>query len=88
MQQHKQLLKFPCTFPIKIIGWANVALEDTITPILHKNIFNFDKAAISVNYSHGGKYISITVKFEATNREQIDNLYSQLSATPDVLLVL
>ena len=38
--------------------------------------------------SSGGKYLSVTCTINATSREQLDNLYRDLSSHPMVSMVL
>lgn len=87
MDDSNLLMEFPCEFIIKVVGWADVKLEKAIEPVLEKHIGNKD-IKITARHSKGKKYISLTVSFTAESKEQLDNLYSELSSRPDVLIVL
>lgn len=83
-----KLLKFPCQYPIKVIGRAGDDFEISVIPILHKHIPTLDVELISIKQSSHGKYESLTATFEATSQEQLDNLYRELTANSNVMLVL
>ena len=53
-----------------------------------KHIKDLEDIHITTKPSQGGKYVSVTVTFTAHNQEQLDNLYREISAHPDVLMAL
>lgn len=84
----KPLLEFPCDFPIKIMGAQNDALRDAVTVMVQHHAPDFDPATIEVRLSSGGRYVGLTCTIRATSREQLDNLYRDLSSHPLVKVVL
>jgi putative lipoic acid-binding regulatory protein len=76
------------TFPIKVMGAVESNLEAIVIPILRKNKVDIERAQIEEKLSKGGKYNSITVTFIAESKEQLDEIYRELSANPLVLMVL
>lgn len=81
-------MNFPCDFTLKIIGTAEADLATAVRPILSKYIPDSTKVEISSKESKGGKYSSVTVQFEATSQEQLDNIYREISAKPEVIMAL
>ena len=79
--------KFPCSFPIKIMGLNTGEFEQAVRAIVQKHV-----TAGPVEYanqpSSGGKYLSITATFTATSREQLDALYRELNAHELVVMTL
>lgn len=81
-------MNFPCEFVLKVMGTTEAQLETALRPILDKHIKDLEDIHITTNPSQGGKYVSVTVTFTAHNQEQLDNLYREISAHPDVLMAL
>ena len=82
------LLEFPCEFPIKIMGRTQDGFAQLIADIVVRHAPDFDAATLEMRASRGGKYISLTFPVNATSREQLDNLYRDLTTHPMVALVL
>lgn len=82
------LLTFPCNFPIKIMGKANVDFELTILAIIRKHTPDLGETAIKIRHSKEGTYMSITVMIPAKSKQQIDQIYEELSAEKKVLMLL
>lgn len=87
MDNFDTTISFPTDFQIKIMGY-NSNLEQIILPIINKHAPNAFFEEIKLTPSRNGKYLSITVTIYAKNKEQLDNLYTELSQQPDVLMVL
>ena len=82
------LLEFPCAFPLKIMGLANVALAQTVLEIVLRHAPDFGGATMEMRASSGGKYVSLTCTITATSKPQLDALYRELSSHPLVKVVL
>ncbi len=82
------LLEFPCEFPIKVMGKADNAFEKTALSIFTKHIPDIKENALTIRPSSNGTYVSITLTFTATSQKQLDDIYLELSAHPDVLMAL
>lgn len=87
-QETDSLLAFPCDFPIKIMGKANLDFECKILTIIRKHTPDLGEAAISIRHSREGTYMSITVMIPAKSKQQIDDIYQELTAEKLVLMVL
>lgn len=81
-------LHFPCEFMIKIFGNASDDFEIHVLSIVRKHISTLRENAISTRASKDGKYLALTIKMPVDSREQLDALYRELTASPQVLMVL
>ncbi|MDQ6955378.1 MAG: DUF493 domain-containing protein [Mariprofundaceae bacterium] len=88
MSDKETLLTFPCKFPLKVMGIHHDAFEDNILIIARKHIANLQRDAVQSRLSKTGKYLAITITFQAESRAQLDDLYRELSAHHDVRMVL
>jgi putative lipoic acid-binding regulatory protein len=88
MSESESLLEFPCTFPIKVMGRSNSGFEATALAIVRRHVPGFDVAAMRTVASRQGNYLSVTFAIQAVSREQLDNLYRELSASDELLMVL
>lgn len=84
----KELLTFPCDFPIKIFSKSDFELEDFATNIIHKHAPKMEFIPTKSSTSSKGNYQSITVVIKATSKEQIDSIYKDLTANKNIIMVL
>ena len=84
----ESLLTFPTTFPIKVMGRTQDGFAQTIVGVVQKHAPDFDAAAVEMRASKAGNYLSLTCTIRATSRDQLDNLYRELSSHPMVTMVL
>jgi putative lipoic acid-binding regulatory protein len=82
------LLTFPCAFPIKAMGRRTDDFAQAVLAVVLRHAPDFDSATVEMRASSGGKYLSVTCTISATSREQLDNLYRDLSSHPLVSMVL
>ena len=82
------LLKFPCDFPIKAMGDHHDDFAQHITTIVLKHAPDFDVSTVEMRASSTGKYLSVTCTLRATSKQQLDNLYRELTGSPMVKMVL
>ncbi len=80
--------QFPCEFPLKVFGKPETAFEKFVLAILHKHVADFTEENIEARPSKNGAYVALTIKFTATSKEQLDAIYTELSANPLVLMAL
>jgi putative lipoic acid-binding regulatory protein len=88
MADQESLIEYPSSFPIKIMGKAEDTLAQVVLEIVTRHDPGFDGATMEMRASSGGKYVSLTCTVIATSREQLDNLYQELSGHPLVRVVL
>lgn len=86
--QQDSLIDFPAPFPIKVMGENSSAFLEAIKAIAARHDPQFDAATIELRESAQGKYLGITIMVLATSREQLDNIYRELTAHPLSKMVL
>ncbi|MCK9620511.1 MAG: DUF493 domain-containing protein [Methylobacter sp.] len=82
------LLEFPCRFPIKAMGKANLELDLLVIEIVRRHAPDISEGAVTTRPSKGGNYIAVTVIVEATSKPQLDAIYQELSDHPHILMAL
>jgi putative lipoic acid-binding regulatory protein len=87
-QTAESLLKFPTAFPIKVMGRTQDGFAQAIVMVVQKHAPDFDPATMEMRASTAGRYLSLTCTINATSREQLDNLYRDLTSHPMVAMVL
>jgi hypothetical protein len=87
-QTAESLLKFPTAFPIKVMGRTQDGFAQAIVTVVQKHAADFDPATVEMRTSRRGKYLSLTCTVNAISREQLDNIYRDLTSHPDVVMVL
>lgn len=80
--------EFPCTFPLKVMGMNNEAFETAMVMIVRKHVGDLREGAVKSKLSRTGKYVSVTITFTASSREQLDNIYREAHAHPDFRMAL
>ena len=82
------LLKFPCDFPLKVMGRRSDDFRSIVLGIVQKHAGDIDPKQIEERPSRDGNYLSLTCTFPAHSREQLDALYRELTSCERVLVVL
>jgi putative lipoic acid-binding regulatory protein len=86
--ERETLLEFPCKFPIKAMGRHDGGFEVLVTGIVLSHASLYEGEVVTTNASSNGKYISVTVVIEALSRDQLDNIYQDLTDCEQVLMAL
>ncbi|HET7570860.1 MAG TPA: DUF493 domain-containing protein [Gammaproteobacteria bacterium] len=81
-------LKFPCEFPIKIMGREAADFDAHVRAIVDRNVGPPDLLEFRRRESRNDRFVSITVTIRATSRVQLDTLYRELTGDPRILFVL
>ena len=84
----ESLLTFPCEFPLKVMGRTRDGFAQAVVDVVRKHAPDFDAASLEMRASTAGNYISVTATINATSRDQLDNLYRELTSHPMVTMVL
>ncbi|MBA5685952.1 DUF493 family protein [Rugamonas apoptosis] len=84
----ESLIEYPSDFPIKVMGLTHVEFATTILQVVQKHDPTFHEGKLEVRPSAKGNYTGLTVVVRATSREQLDALYTELSAHPMVKVVM
>jgi uncharacterized protein len=82
------LIEYPSDFPIKIMGAMQDAFAETMVEVVSRHDPAFHAGKMEMRPSSKGNYLSLTVTVRATSREQLDNLYRELSSHAMVKVVL
>ncbi|HEY8537377.1 MAG TPA: DUF493 domain-containing protein [Steroidobacteraceae bacterium] len=81
-------MKFPCDFPLKVMGRRTDDFRSLVVGIVQKHVGALDAANIEERASRDGNYLSVTCTFSAQSRAQLDALYRELTSCERVLVVL
>ena len=87
-QEKETFFEFPCKFPLKIMANPQKETVEFVLSVLEKNIENHQDIEFKTRESKTGKYISITAIFEAQSKQQLDKIYSEISAHSEIHMVL
>ncbi|HVF64034.1 MAG TPA: DUF493 domain-containing protein [Casimicrobiaceae bacterium] len=81
-------LTFPTAFPIKVMGRRADDFAQTIVDVVMRHAPDFEPSTLEMRASREGNYLSVTATINATSRDQLDNLYRELTSHPMVTMVL
>ncbi len=82
------LLEFPCDFPIKAFGESSEDFPKKVLTIIQRHADSVTSDSIQCRKSQGGKYDAVTITITATSKSQLDDIYQDLTASPDVIMAL
>jgi hypothetical protein len=75
---------FPGTFEICAMGPADAGLDRLVPELLTGAGLDVRPETLTVRPSRAGNYVSVTVRFAATDRGQYESAHEVLRAHPDV----
>ena len=87
-EKNDELFNFPCDFPIKIMGRCDCELESLVVEIINRHVDDLTEDSVKTRPSGKGNFMSVTVTVKAHSREQLDNIYLELTAREEVLMAL
>ena len=82
------VIKYPILFPLKVIGQDEPDFEDFVIEIVKRHIPELLEENIISSQSKEKKYRSVSFKFIAESRAQVDALYAELSSHKRVIMIL
>lgn len=88
IERNDEHFNFPCDFPIKVMGRTDCELESLVVKIINKHVDDLAEGAVKSRPSGKGNFLSVTVTVTAHSREQLDNIYLELTAREEVLMAL
>ncbi|RLA08053.1 MAG: DUF493 domain-containing protein [Gammaproteobacteria bacterium] len=88
MNKKETLLKFPCDFTIKAIGFNCSNYVIKTTNLIKIYAPELQSSNITTNYSKQDKYCSLSFKIKAKSKQQLDHIYQELSDNENVLMAL
>lgn len=87
-EEKPELIDFPCSFPVKVMGRADSSFRRTVLEIVQRHAPEVRESDLRYQDSSRGRFLSITVEIEAHSRRQLDSLYRELNAHESVLMTL
>lgn len=85
---NETLLEFPCEFSVKAMGLNEPDFHDIVVQIVRRHCPDLTEGCSSTRLSKNGKWLSVTVTFEATSKMQLDSIYMDLTAHERVTMSL
>lgn len=80
------LLTFPCDFTLKVFGLDQSDFEKSVFTIIQKHVPNLSDKAFQSRKN--GKYSALTITVHVDTKEQLDQIYRDLSSSPHVVMTL
>lgn len=88
-QQEPPKIEFPCeNYPIKIVGEAIDDYDAVMIDIVRVHAGDFDLERIRVQESSNGRFRSLTIYITATGTDQLVSIHRDLTAHPNVRMVI
>lgn len=81
-----EYLEFPCNFPFKVLGLAEVELVDKVVSVIQQHAPGDYKP--TSRPSGKGNYQSVTITIQAQSKEQLETLYKKLAEIDSVRMVM
>jgi uncharacterized protein len=85
---NEELLKFPTTYPIKVVGRRNEGLRAAIDAIVREHVPDLTDEQITERASTQQHFIAITYTIIAQSKEQVVALANALKANKDVIMLI
>ena len=82
------LLKFPTDFPIKVMGRHDSNLRALTQAIIERHTGPLVDSSVRTRTSGDGNFLALTYMIRASSREQLDDIYRELTACKSVLMAL
>jgi uncharacterized protein len=88
MSTSSTALEFPSEFPIKVMGRQGSELRNLTQAIIERHAGPIADSQVKTRTSADGNFLALTYMVLATNREQLDDIYRELTACKLVLMAL
>ena len=88
MTDSDDLLRFPCEFPIKVMGRDSESFRSLTLAIIERHAGPLAAGSITERNSRQGRFLALTYTIRAENRAQLDRIYQDLSDSRVVLVAL
>jgi putative lipoic acid-binding regulatory protein len=82
------LQEFPSDFPIKVMGRHDSNLRALTQTIIERHAGPVVDASVRTRTSADGNFLALTYMVRATSRNQLDDIYRELTACKSVLMAL
>lgn len=87
-EQEAPKIEFPCDYPIKVMGEAQVELHEHVLQVMDTHAPGFDRSKITIRDSSKGRWQSITLVITATGKPQLEAIFADLKTSRLVKMVL
>lgn len=87
-EQDPPKIEFPCAYPIKVMGTAEVDFREFVIYTMRKHAGEIDESLVTVRESSKGTFVSVTVTITATGEAQLRAIFEDLKASGRVKMVL
>lgn len=87
-QQEPPKIEFPCDYPIKVMGDADVDFQSFVVEVMTKHAGEITTSQVSVRDSRNGTFQSVTVTITATGIDQLQAIHTELQASSRVKMVI
>jgi putative lipoic acid-binding regulatory protein len=84
----ESLQEFPSDFPIKVMGRQDGDLRNVTQAIIERHAGKLPDSSVRTRTSGDGNFLALTYVVHATSREQLDDIYRELTACKLVLMAL
>lgn len=84
----EELLKFPTSYPIKVVGRRSETMRANIDAIVRAHVPDLTDSQISERASTQAHFLAITYTINAQSKEQIVALAHALQASKDVIMLI
>ena len=88
MTRSDELFRFPCEFPIKVMGRDTEPFRTLTLAIVERHAGSLAPESISERASSKGRFLSLTYTIRAESRAQLDHIYQDLTGSGVVLVAL
>ena len=82
------LQEFPSDFPIKVMGRHDGNLRTLTQAIIERHAGPLAESSVRTRTSSDGNFLALTYMVRASSREQLDDIYRELTACKSVLMAL
>jgi hypothetical protein len=80
--------EFPSEFPIKVMGRHDSNLRALTQAIIERHAGPMPDSSVRTRTSADGNFLAVTYLVLASSREQLDDIYRELTACKSVLMAL
>lgn len=83
----ESLQNFPCEYVLKAVGRGE-DFPSFVADVVRGHIPTLPEAATTSRASSGGRYLAVSVTFEAESQTQLDAIYTELARDSRLILTL
>jgi hypothetical protein len=88
MSDADELFRFPCDFPIKVMGRDSESFRTLTLAIVERHAGPLAAEQITERMSREGRFLALTYTIRAESRAQLDSIYQDLTDSGVVLVAL